>query len=254
MQYDLVKFHHWLLSSTFKNRLFEGKIKYQFISLLSWFIYPDFREQNSLIKVLKMNKIILYFLSTPFILCLIFFVFGRLTASERTVIREKKFIVNKYVSNMDFKTMGDERRYIEYIVFSKYKVENYNNLQKLPDDVFFTIVSEINTNKIPPSLFFRLLDQESGFSDIRNKNSGASGIPQLMPETRKYILREIGKTNHKIIDDIRVASYHLKIQFDKYQGAGMDERKSWLLSLIDYNGGSHTLAKENMKYFSKEFK
>jgi len=83
MNYDLLKFHHWLLSSTFKNELFEEKIKLQFVSLLSWLIYPEYREQNSLIKVLKMNKILLYFISTPLILCLTFFIIGRLTADEK---------------------------------------------------------------------------------------------------------------------------------------------------------------------------
>lgn len=253
MNHDLTKFHHWLLSSTFKNELFEDKIKFQFVSLLSWLIYKDYRDQNSFLKVLRMNKILLYLLSTPFILSFIFFTFGRLTASERTITTEKKLIVQKYVNSLDFKSMKDERRYIEYLAFTKYKIENYSNLQNLTDDVFFTIISEIKTNDIPPSLFFRLLDQESGFSDIKNKNSGASGIPQIMPDTRRYILDKIGTTNHKIIDDIRVSSYHLKVQFDKYKSSGIDEKKSWLLSLVDYNGGSHSLAKENMKYFSSDF-
>jgi len=96
------------------------------------------------------------------------------------------------------------------------------------------------------------MDQESGFSDITNENSGADGIPQIMPDTRVCILNKIGETNHKIIDDIRVSSYHLKVQFDKYKQSGIDVKKSWLLSLVDYNGGSYSLAKENMKYFTQE--
>ena len=55
MRYDLIKIHHWLLISTFKSKWFEENIKLQIISLLSWFIYPDYREQNSLIGVIQKN-------------------------------------------------------------------------------------------------------------------------------------------------------------------------------------------------------
>jgi hypothetical protein len=254
MNYDLIKFHHWLLTSTFKSKWFEENIKIQFISLLSWVIYPDYRSQNSLIMVIRHNKFILSIILIPILLCLTFFTFGRITASEKTVVVVKKSFINKSIDNLDFDKLREERRYIEYLAHSKYKVKNYVNLQKLSDEVFFTIVSEINSNKIPASIFFRLLDQESGFCNITNKNSGAKGIPQIMPCTRKYILNKIGKTNHHLIDDIRVASYHLREQYEVHKTSGNNNERAWLLSLVDYNGGSFRLAKHNMMYFSTDLK
>jgi hypothetical protein len=149
MNYDLIKFHHWLLTSTFKSGWFEEKIKIQFISLLSWIIYPEYREQNSFLNILRHNKFILSLILIPILLCLTFFTFGRITASEKTVVVVKKSFIKQSPNPLDFTKLKDERRYIEYLAHSKFKVENYSNLQNLPDEVFFTIVSEINTNQIP---------------------------------------------------------------------------------------------------------
>jgi hypothetical protein len=254
MKYDLVKFHHWLLLSTFKNKWFEENIKLQIISLLSWMIYPEYREQNSLIGVIQKNKFILSVIVIPMLWSCTFFTFGRLSSTQNTIVIEKKTFINNHLKGVDFNSLNGERKFIEYLAHTKFKIENYKNLQKLPDEVFFTIVSEIQRNKIPASLFFRLLDQESGFRDIVNYNSGVRGIPQINSDTRRRILKIIGSTNHRIIDDIRVCSYHLKSQYETHKINGNDERKSWTLSLVDYNGGSSTLAKENMKFYHMELK
>jgi hypothetical protein len=254
MRYDLIKIHHWLLISTFKSKWFEENIKLQIISLLSWFIYPDYREQNSLIGVIQKNKFILSIIAIPMLWSCTLFAFGRLSSSEKTIVVEKKTFINNHLKGVDFKSLNGERKFIEYLAHTKFKIENYKNLQKLPDEVFFTIVSEIEGNKIPASLFFRLLDQESGFRDIVNYSSGVRGIPQINSDTRIRILKIIGSTNHRIIDDIRVCSYHLKSQYETHRNNGNGEKKSWILSLIDYNGGSHTLAKENMKFYHMNLK
>lgn len=254
MNHDLIKLHHWLLSSTFKSKWFEDNIKLQIISLLNWILYPDYRQQNSFIEVLQGNRLVITLVLIPLLLCSAFFTVGRLTANERTIVVEKKTFINNYFDGIDFSNLRDERKFVEYLAHTKFKIENFKNLQKLPDEVFFTIVSEINRNKIPASLFFRLLDQESGFQDITNKNSGVNGIPQLNPNTRKSILGIIGKTNHKIIDDIRACSYHLTSQYKIHRNKGNSDQKSWVLSLIDYNGGSITLAQDNMKFFHQSLR
>ena len=254
MRYDLIKIHHWLLISTFKSKWFEENIKLQIISLLSWFIYPDYREQNSLIGVIQKNKFILSIIAIPMLWSCTLFAFGRLSSSEKTIVVEKKTVINNYLKGVDFKSLSEERRFIEYLAQDRFKIENYKNLQKLPDEVFFTIVSEIKKNQIPPSIFFRLLDQESGFQYIKNVNSGADGYGQIIPTTKTMILDIIGSTNHKKIDNIRISSYHLKVQYDIYRKSGLSEKQSWVQSLIDYNGGCKSLAMENMKNFTKELK
>ena len=256
MNHDLLKFHHWLLSSTFKSQWFEENIKHQILSVLSWIIYPEFRKQNSLISVVKKNKFILTLFSVILFWSTSFFTFGRLTSEteKKVVVVERTIKINDYLKNFDFTSLRSERRFIEYLAYSKFKIGNYDNLQKLPDEIFFTIISEINQRKIPPSIFFRLIDQESAFTYVTNKNSKTEGYCQVHPQTKISILNIIGTTNHERIDNIRVASYHLKSQYDKYKSEGFEERESWIKSLIDYNGGSISLAKSNMLHFSKDMK
>lgn len=255
MNHDLIKFHHWLLSSTFKSKWFEDNIKLQIISLLSWVIYPEYRKQISLLNLLKQNKFILSVFSIFILWSCSFFTFGRLTSETeyKNIYIQKNIKIDDFMKGVDFESMKPERKYIEYLIHSKFKIEHYKNLQKLPDEIFFTIICEIKRHKIPASLFFRLLDQESGFLEVTNTSSGANGVPQLMKQTRCSILKIIGKTNHKQIDDIRVASYLLKTQYDEHRKKGFSENKSWCLSLMDYNGGSLRLAKNNLMYFSQNF-
>jgi hypothetical protein len=78
MRYDLVKFHHWLILSTFRNKWFEENIKLQIISLLSWFIYPDYRKSTSFFSILKQNKFILSIILFFFLWTSGFFTFGKL--------------------------------------------------------------------------------------------------------------------------------------------------------------------------------
>jgi hypothetical protein len=256
MNHDLMKFHHWLLSSTFKSKWFEENIKIQIISILSWLIYKEFREQNNIFKILGKSKFLLMIISIFVFWSTTLFTFGRLTSTdEKPIIIKKEIVqVNYFPKGFDFESFKSERSFIEYVAKSKFKIKNLANLQKLPDDIFFAIISEIDRHKIPPSLFLRLLDQESNYLDVTNSTSGASGIAQLLPETRKSILKIIGSTNNKQIDDIRCAAYHLKTSYDFYKERKMDDNECWFMSLVDYNGGSHNLAHQNMMYFTKEFK
>ena len=249
MKHDLCKFLHWLTSSTFRNGILENQVKKQIISILSWFLYPDFRKQYSLWSIVTKNKIIISTLTLFLVWSVSFFTFGRLTTDEKYFEKVKIEYDTAYVKVIFDKNI---RRFIEYNCKEKYKIKNYQNLQKLPDEVLFTIVSEITDKKIPPSLFFRLIDQESSFLDIINKSSGASGLTQILPSTKRVLLKKIGSTNHYLIDNVRMGAYHLKIQHDKYREMGFSEKESWFKSLVDYNGGSETLANHNLEFYHQE--
>ena len=251
MKYDLVKFHHWLLLSTFKSKWFEENIKLQIISLLSWFIYPDYREQNSLIRVIQKNKFILSIITIPMLWSFTLFAFGRLSSSEKTIVVEKKTYINNYLKGIDFDEFHSRRKATEYVIFTKCNVENYENLHKLPDEVFFAMLMEIERNDIPLSIFIRMMDKESSFLFIKNKNSGAKGYCQVMPDTQRMIIKKIGSTQNPQIDNIRIASYHLKVQYLHHKSKGLSEKESWLNSLIDYNGGDLSLAQDIMKVYHK---
>jgi hypothetical protein len=250
MKHDLIKFLHWLSISTFKSKWFEENIKLQIISLLSWIIYKDYRNQTPIFKLISHNRFILTILLIISLWSTTLFTFGRLSNGTDIKIIKRKVVINDHLKEIDFENLKSERRFIEYMVFSRYKIDHYHNLQKLPDDVFFTIISEIQNHRIPPSLFFRLLDQESGFTYIRNNKSGAYGYGQNLPSTCKQILNTIGSTGHDKIDNIRVSAFHLARSYKDYTSKGFNPKESWYHSLLDYNGGSETLARDNMRYFT----
>jgi hypothetical protein len=254
MKYDLIKLLHWLSQSTFKSKWFEQNIKFQIISLLSWFLYPDFRKEKSIFDILRANKMVLFFISTFFVWSITFFTFGRLSSNENVVVR-KYFSYNTMVDTTITRRLIFDtkiRTFIEYTAKEKYKVKYYQNLQKLSDEVFFTIVSEIHDKELPYSVFFRLLDQESHFLYVVNKNSGAKGFVQIIPSTERILKRKVGSTGYHLIDNIRYGAHHLKISYNKYKSRGFSEEDCWFHSLLDYNGGSNILAKETMLYFDKD--
>lgn len=253
MKYDLIKFLHWLSQSTFKSKWFEDNVKFQIISLLSWILYPEFRKQNSFFNIIKGNKVILTTLSIFLIWSVTFFTFGRLTSNDDIIIKgyfprysRDTTITSRLVFDSNI------RRFIEYTAKEKYKIKYYKNLQNLSDDVFFTIVSEINDKDLPYSLFFRLLDQESHFLYVVNKKSGAKGFTQIIPSTERVLKRRVGVTGYHLIDNIRFGAHHLKISYNKYKSRGMSEEDCWFNSLVDYNGGSKTLASQMMLHYHKD--
>lgn len=246
MKHDLIKFHNWLMQSTFKCVWFEENIKTNIISILSWAIYPEYRSNNSLYSLLGKNKLFTSVLGFVLLWSVTFYAFGRLTATEQKVFIVHKSYNNPQTKILNFDSLQEERRYIEYLAHDKYKIKNYQSLQKLPDEIFFTIVSEIERNELPPSIFFRLLDQESCFEYVYNKSTNAEGWGQILPSTKTLLLKRIGSTNHPLIDNIRMSSEHLKMQYDKHRSEGMSEKSAWLESLKDYNGGNQNLAIQNM--------
>jgi len=252
MKYDLIKFHHWLSISNFKSKWFEENIKLQIISLLSWIIYPDYKVNHNLFSILCKNKLFLSIIGFVFIWSLSMYSFGRLTSLPQKVVLVQKNYFKPDTTFLRFDKLKSERKYIEYVAKSKYKIRNYQNLRKLPDEVFFTLVSEIKRNKLPPSVVFRLIDQESNFLYVTNKFSGAKGYGQILPSTESSILKIIGSTEHEKIDNIRCTSYHLKSRYDFYRKCGFSHKKSLEKSLLDYKGGSSSLIGYSLENYSEE--
>jgi hypothetical protein len=203
---------------------------------------------------MKDNKIFLSIVSIFFIWSTTFFTFGRLTSTDNTTVIWKYHTEELENDTVTTRIVFDKkvRTFIECSAKYYYKIENHKNLQNVSDEVFFTIVSQINERNIPPSLFFRLLDQESNFLDVVNKHTGASGLGQMIPSTEKMMKSKIGSTGHRLIDNIVYCGEHLEISYKKYKNFGFDEKQCWFKSLVDYNGGNEILAKENMKYFHEK--
>jgi hypothetical protein len=253
MKYDLVKVYHWLSTSTFRNKWFEENVKLQIICLLSWFIYSDYRKSNSFFSVMRKNKFILNVFFLFLFWTFIFFSFGKIMSETKKTyeyiflerVKEKIVIQKEYDR--------PSRYFIQNIIIEECNLKHNNNLKKLPDDIFFTMVEEVTKKKIPYKIFFKIVDHESGFLWVSNtQGSGALGYCQIMPCTYRNYKRKLGLGKHTPKNNIIVGTTLLKERYDFYKKRGNNTEKSWILSLTDYAGGSDTMAKNITSHtFSK---
>jgi hypothetical protein len=141
------------------------------------------------------------------------------------------------------------REYLEYIIKRDCHLRNPDYLSKLPDEIFFTIIDEIEKNELPYTVFFRLIDFESGFQYITNSSSGAYGYCQLLPSTFTIGCKYLNLKDNSKVNNIKIGAWLVKYGFDRWKSKGMSDEEAWFNSLVNYSGGSHELAKKEMMYF-----
>jgi hypothetical protein len=162
----------------------------------------------------------------------------------------------KHNDLVSFKKQTEFRDYLEYRIINTCQLKNPKGLSKLSDEIFFTIIDEIEKYDIPYSIFFRLIDHESGFEFIENtQGTGAFGYCQVLPSTFDIFSKMLNiKNGHNEINNIKVGAYVLKYAFDIYCNKGLNEKESWYMALIMYSGGSKGLAKDEMLYYNKDLR
>jgi len=249
MKYDLVKLHHWLLVSTFKNKWFEENIKLQIISLLSWFLYPDFRKSNSLFTILKQNRFILSILLVFVLWTSGFFTFGKLMSiPEKTY--EYVFVRTVEEKIVEKGPDPNVRKFIQSLIIKDCNIEHKSELQRLPDPIFYLMIDQVNKHSIPYTIFFKVVDHESGFQFISNsEGSGAMGYCQIMPATFKQFKRAAGLSSHTPDSNIKMGAFLLKERYNYHKSMGKGDDLSWFLSLKDYAGGKDSMAREILKIY-----
>lgn len=251
-----------LLMKTNGTKFWNKYIKGSLLLISNWYLYPEFRKKNLFLSLIKLNRIPLM-LTTMFIIWTItFFSFGRNSNFNKVKQLQKelaktnvelessaKLIHYKESVIENIRFQFGSRQYYEYIIKRDCHLRNPDALSKLPDDVFFTIIDEIEKNKLPYTVFFRLIDFESGFTYITNSSSGAYGYCQLLPSTFVIGAKHLNLKDNTPINNIKIGSWVLKYGYDRWKSKGLSDKDAWFNSLVDYSGGSRDLAQKEMMYY-----
>lgn len=266
---NLQKLHKKLLLLSHKNNWFHNKIKIPLIDTISWYIYPEFRK-NSIFSLIKSNKVIILVFILFIFWTTSFFSVGRWISfmDKKEIISTLEYKLNKtndilyntnQVMNRKDSTISQlreqmgSRDYLQFVIKRDCHINNYENLTKLSDDVFFTIIDEIERYQIPYTIFFRMVDRETGFRFIpNNQGSGAYGYCQVMPSTFTDVAKKLGLKKHDELNNIKAGAYVLKQNYNIYRHKGINEYNSWHKALTSYSGGDADLATYEMQYFKMD--
>ena len=260
---------NWFLITSTKYPFFEKHIRYQSISFLQKVLFPEFRKKIGLFDFIKKNRLIITILALFILSTSGFFSIGRwISYTEKkekiTYLESKLYKTNDilYYTNSllhrkdstisQLREKMGSRDYLQYVIKRDCNLKHYNDLEKLSDKVFFTIIDEIERYKIPYTIFFRVIDHESGFQFIQNsQGSGAFGYCQIIPITFQTISKKLGLTEHNEVNNIKTGAYLLYDGYNRYRVKGFGTKESWYRSLVDYAGGDTELATTEIQYLNK---
>lgn len=110
-------------------------------------------------------------------------------------------------------------------------------LIKLP--IFQLMILECNKYNLPYSIFFSVVDKESGFRFIPNSTgSGAMGYMQMMPQTFRSCAVKLGlEGGHTPENNIRAGAFHLYELHNFWSKKYSDDNVSWRWALAQYATG-----------------
>lgn len=258
-----------ILMLPYKNNWFHNKIKFPLTNTISWYIYPEFRK-HSIFELIKGNKVII----STFVLFIFwttsFFSVGRWLSfmdkketistleyklsKTNDILYNANLIMNRKDSTISqLREQMGSRDYLQFVIKRDCHIGNYENLTKLSDDVFFTMIDEIERYQIPYTIFFRMVDKETGFRFVpNNQGSGAYGYCQVMPSTFIEVAKKLGLSKHDEFSNIKAGAYVLKSNYNLYRNKGVSEYDSWHKALTNYSGGDVNLATYEMQYFKQD--
>jgi hypothetical protein len=127
-----------------------------------------------------------------------------------------------------------------------------DNFRHMNRQIFALMVSECDKYDLPYSVFFSVIDKESGFKFIPNsEGSGAMGYMQLMPKTFSGNARKLGLKSHTPENNVKVGAYLLYDLFTSWKSKYTDDETAWTWALAQYAvglGGMQVKDSSGIKY------
>ena len=113
-----------------------------------------------------------------------------------------------------------------------------DNFRHINRHIFSLMIDECDKYDLPYSIFFSVVDKESGFKFIPNsQGSGAMGYMQLMPKTFSGNARKLGLKEHTPENNIKVGAYLLSDMFSDWKRKYTDDETAWTWTLAEYAAG-----------------
>lgn len=238
--------------TTFQNRLFEKRIRWQLHSLINYILYPEFRYSWSLTKTIYNNRTIIIIINSFILFIGLSYILGKsVNLNHIKNLRENISFNEKNISQLNdisyskdsiinkLSTEIRSREYLEYKIVQEAKLSYIDNLKSVPDSIFFLMVNESDRYNIPYTIFFRIMEKESRFLFVKNnEGSSAFGYMQVVASTfSKYYNKLELKNGHTQGNNIRVASSLINSIHRFWSSKFRDDRKIWEYSLAEYGCG-----------------
>jgi hypothetical protein len=113
-----------------------------------------------------------------------------------------------------------------------------DNFRNIDPEIFSLMIDECDKYDLPYTIFFSLVDKESGFRFISNsEGSGAIGYMQLMPKTFSKNARRLGLEKHTPENNIKVGAYHLNDLFKRWKRKYKSDEMAWNWTIAQYTVG-----------------
>lgn len=138
--------------------------------------------------------------------------------------------------NIQLKQKLNQIDFFEYKKLKIYKNSDIIIPDNFKENILDTIIYYNKKYKIPDSICYRLIYEESKFNfEAKNKKSGAIGLYQIMPKTFLIYLKKLKINKINQYTQIQIGSYILYETYNQY--------KKWDLVLSLYNSGKLSLDK-----------
>ncbi len=247
------------MAGTSKNKFYEKYIRWQIAGAIEYILYGEKTWKKTLKSIWK-NKFIVLLL----ILMASTIWFTYHMGSQSREVEISSLNVSNENKDESIKTLEDiiyynqkvieskqntidsvlqfkkSRTWLEYRIYKETEMDDfYLNMSRVRDDILLLMSQQANEYEIPYSIYFRLVDVESGYKFQANKGgSGAFGYMQIMPATFRSYAKILNlKGGHTEINDILVGSYLLYKNHNDWMERGYDTHLAWEYALAEYNAG-----------------
>lgn len=152
---------------------------------------------------------------------------------------ERNMIRDRTLKSMEFERDSIIRNDLESKIIQESKITYTENFKAIPDSILFLMVIESDSYKIPHSIFFRIMERESKFLFVKNKEgSSALGYMQIIKSTFNSYYDKLELTGgHTATNNIKVAACLIDNIHGFWRKQFKDKRTAWEYTVAEYGCG-----------------